>query len=61
MEIAREEVFGPVLVILRYKSEAEAIALANGTKYGLSGAVWAGSPETATSFARNLKTGLSDV
>ncbi|WP_458766299.1 aldehyde dehydrogenase family protein [Cupriavidus basilensis] len=57
MEIAQEEVFGPVLVILRYKSEAEAIALANGTKYGLSGAVWAGSPETATSFARNLKTG----
>jgi aldehyde dehydrogenase (NAD+) len=57
MEIAQEEVFGPVLVILTYRSETEAVSLANGTRYGLSGAVWAGTVESATAFARKMKTG----
>lgn len=57
MEIAQEEVFGPVLVILTYRSEAEAVELANGTRYGLSGAVWAGTSEAAAAFARSMKTG----
>ena len=40
MEIAREEVFGPVVAVTPFDSEEEAVALANGTPYGLAGAVW---------------------
>ena len=57
MEIAREEVFGPVLVVMSYRSEAEAIEIANATQYGLSGAVWSGSVGRATAFARYMTTG----
>jgi NAD-dependent aldehyde dehydrogenases len=57
MEIAQEEVFGPVLVVLSYEAEEEAAALANATRYGLSGAVWSSSREHATAFARRMKTG----
>ncbi|TDF62676.1 aldehyde dehydrogenase family protein [Cupriavidus sp. L7L] len=57
MEIAQEEAFGPVLAIMPYDTEDEALAIANSTKYGLSGAVWSASKERATAFARRLKTG----
>jgi len=57
MEIAQEEVFGPVLAVMPYGSEPEALALANSTRYGLSGGVWAASAQRATAFARQLKTG----
>ncbi len=45
MTIAREEIFGPVLSILPYDTEEEAVAIANDTPYGLAGAVWSGDPE----------------
>jgi aldehyde dehydrogenase (NAD+) len=57
MRIAREEIFGPVLCILPFDSEEEAVALANDTPYGLSGAVWADSIEQAASVARRLRAG----
>lgn len=57
MTIAREEIFGPVLSILPYDTEAEAAALANDTEYGLSGYVQAGSHAEALAFARKLRAG----
>ncbi len=56
MTIAREEIFGPVLSILPYKNEEDAIRIANDTPYGLSGYV-SGSPERAKNVAAQLRTG----
>jgi acyl-CoA reductase-like NAD-dependent aldehyde dehydrogenase len=61
MTIARDEIFGPVLVIIPYDSEDEAVAIANDTEYGLAGGVWAGSAERATAVARRLRTGQVEV
>jgi len=58
MPIAREEVFGPVLVIIPYDSEEEAIAIANDSPYGLSGYVSAGTLERARAVSRRLRTGM---
>jgi aldehyde dehydrogenase (NAD+) len=61
MTIAQEEIFGPVLSILPYDTEEEAVEIANDTIYGLSGAVWSGDKERATAIARRLRTGQVDV
>ncbi|MFD3381149.1 MULTISPECIES: aldehyde dehydrogenase family protein [unclassified Streptomyces] len=61
MTIAQEEIFGPVLAILRYEDEADALRIANGTVYGLAGAVWAGEVTEAVAFARQLDTGQVDI
>lgn len=55
--IVQEEVFGPVLVVQKFHTEAEAIALANGTKYGLAGAVWTTDVNRAVRVARKVKAG----
>jgi aldehyde dehydrogenase (NAD+) len=55
--IAQEEIFGPVLSIIPYDDEAGAIAIANGTDYGLSGWVWSGDIDRARRVARTLRTG----
>ncbi|MFG2870277.1 aldehyde dehydrogenase family protein [Streptomyces sp. NPDC048338] len=60
MTIAQEEIFGPVVSILRYEDEEEALAIANGTVYGLAGAVW-GDQEAAVAFARRMDTGQVDI
>ncbi|MEU4267411.1 aldehyde dehydrogenase family protein [Streptomyces sp. NPDC026092] len=60
MTIAQEEIFGPVVSILRYEDEDDALAIANGTVYGLGGAVW-GEPEAAVAFARRMDTGQVDI
>jgi aldehyde dehydrogenase (NAD+) len=60
-EIVREEVFGPVLTVQGYADEPTALAMANATSYGLSGAVWSASPERALAFARRMRTGQVDV
>ncbi|MFD7325100.1 aldehyde dehydrogenase family protein [Streptomyces sp. NPDC059875] len=60
MTIAQEEIFGPVVSILRYEDEEDALAIANGTVYGLAGAVW-GEPEAAVAFARRMETGQVDI
>ena len=57
MTIAREEVFGPVLSILKYENEEEAIAIANDTVYGLSGYVQSGDIDHARDVASRLRTG----
>ncbi len=57
MAIAREEIFGPVLSILPYETEAEAIEIANDTPYGLSGYVQSGSVDHAVEVARQIRTG----
>jgi aldehyde dehydrogenase (NAD+) len=61
MTIAREEIFGPVLSIIPYDTEDEAVAIANDTNYGLSGAVWGGTQEHAIEVAQKLRTGQVDV
>jgi acyl-CoA reductase-like NAD-dependent aldehyde dehydrogenase len=61
MTIAQEEIFGPVLVILPYDSEDEAVEIANDTDYGLAGGVWSGDPEHAKAVARRLRTGQVEV
>ena len=57
MTIEQEEIFGPVLSIIPYTSEDQAVQIANGTPYGLAGAVWAGTEERAVALARRLRTG----
>ena len=57
MRIAREEIFGPVLVVMPYRNEAEAIAIANDTVYGLGAHVQSGDPERARRVARLIRAG----
>jgi acyl-CoA reductase-like NAD-dependent aldehyde dehydrogenase len=57
MTIARQEVFGPVVVIIAYDDEAQALSLANDSDFGLSGSVFSGSVERAAAFACQVKTG----
>ena len=61
MDIAQEEIFGPVLAIIPYDSEDEAIAIANDSIYGLAGGVWAGTADRAMHVARRLRTGQVDI
>ncbi|MDQ1020765.1 aldehyde dehydrogenase family protein [Streptomyces afghaniensis] len=61
MTIAQEEIFGPVLSILKYEDEEDALRIANGTVYGLAGAVWAGDEAEAVVFARRMETGQVDI
>jgi len=57
MTIAREEIFGPVLAIIPYKDEDDAVAIANDTPYGLSGYVYSGDVNHARKVAKRLRTG----
>lgn len=59
--IAREEVFGPVLSIIPYRDEAEAVEIANDSVYGLSGYVQSGSLARARSVAKRLRTGMVHI
>jgi aldehyde dehydrogenase (NAD+) len=55
--IAREEIFGPVLCVLPYADDDEAIAIANDSEYGLGGTVWTSDPERGASLAARMRTG----
>lgn len=57
MTIAQEEIFGPVLSIIPYKDEEDAIRIANGTVYGLSSGVWSNDKDHARKVARRLRSG----
>ncbi|HVG84634.1 MAG TPA: aldehyde dehydrogenase family protein, partial [Vicinamibacterales bacterium] len=61
MTIAQEEIFGPVLSVLPYDTEADAIRIANDSIYGLAGGVWSATKERALSVARQLRTGQVDI
>jgi len=59
--IAVEEVFGPVLSVLTFANEEQAVVIANDSIYGLSGAVWSADSERALTVARELRTGMVDI
>ncbi|MFI8421789.1 aldehyde dehydrogenase [Streptomyces sp. NPDC085479] len=61
MRIAREEIFGPVVCLLPYGDEAEALRIANDSPYGLSGSVWTGDVEHGIDFGRRVRTGTFNV
>lgn len=61
MTIAQEEIFGPVLSIIPYEDEEDAIRIANDSVYGLAGGVWSGDPERAKRVARRMRTGQVDI
>jgi acyl-CoA reductase-like NAD-dependent aldehyde dehydrogenase len=61
MTIAQEEIFGPVLSIIPYDDEEDAIRIANDTVYGLAAGVWSGDPERAKRVARRLRSGQVEV
>ena len=58
---AREEIFGPVACVIPFRDEAEAVALANDTIYGLSGSVWTRDGAKALRVARALETGVISI
>jgi len=61
MRIAREEIFGPVVSVLPFRDEEQAIALANASEYGLSGSLWTRDARRALRVARALETGVISV
>jgi acyl-CoA reductase-like NAD-dependent aldehyde dehydrogenase len=61
MTIAHEEIFGPVLSIMTYRDEDDAVRIANGTVYGLAAAVWSGDTARAERVARLLRAGQVDI
>jgi aldehyde dehydrogenase (NAD+) len=61
MTIAREEIFGPVLVVIPYEDDDDAVRIANDSRYGLSGAVNGGSLDRAVGVARRIRTGTIAV
>ena len=61
MTIAREEIFGPVLCIISYEDEEDAIRIANDTPYGLAGGVWSSDVERAKRVARRMRCGQVDI
>ncbi|MFI0979116.1 aldehyde dehydrogenase [Streptomyces sp. NPDC021093] len=61
MRIAREEIFGPVICLLPYEDEADALRIANDSEYGLSGSVWTADVEHGIDVARQVRTGTYSV
>jgi aldehyde dehydrogenase (NAD+) len=61
MRIAREEIFGPVLVVIGYEDDDDAVRIANDSPYGLSGAITSGDLERAKSVARRVRTGTLGI
>ncbi|MET9250245.1 aldehyde dehydrogenase [Nonomuraea sp. NPDC003709] len=61
MRIAREEIFGPVLAVIPYEDEADAVRIANDSDYGLAGSVWTADAEHGMDVARQVRTGTYGV
>ncbi|MFH8586300.1 aldehyde dehydrogenase [Streptomyces celluloflavus] len=61
MKIAQEEIFGPVLTVIPFDTEDEAVAIANDSPYGLAGGVWTADPEHGLEVARRIRTGTFSV
>lgn len=60
-ELAQQEVFGPVLAVMSYRDDGEAVRIANDTMYGLSGAIWSADHRRAIALARRIQTGQLDI
>ncbi|ADP81861.1 aldehyde dehydrogenase [Pseudofrankia inefficax] len=61
MRIAQEEIFGPVLSVIPYDTEDDAVRIANDSNYGLSGSVWTGDPEHGAAVGRRVRTGVMAI
>jgi acyl-CoA reductase-like NAD-dependent aldehyde dehydrogenase len=61
MTIAQEEIFGPVLSVIPYNDEEDAVRIANDTVYGLAGGVWSADKDKAIAIARRMRTGQVEV
>lgn len=59
--IAQEEIFGPVLSVIKYRDEAEAVKIANDSEFGLGGTVWSSDSKRAQNIARQVQTGTIGV
>ncbi len=59
--VAQEEIFGPVLSVLRYSDDDDAVNIANNSRYGLAGAVWSADSDRASRVARRMQTGRVDI
>ena len=58
MKVVKEEIFGPVVVVMKFKDEKEAIALANDTEFGLGSAIWSKDGARATRVANQIQAGI---
>ena len=61
MRVAQEEIFGPVVAVIEYDDDRDAVAIANDSRYGLSGSVWSGDDERAVAVARRIRTGMVSI
>ena len=61
MTVAQEEIFGPVLSVIGYDDEDDAVRIANDSLYGLSGGVWSADQDRAIAVARRMRTGAVDI
>ena len=61
MTIAQEEIFGPVLSVIRYTDADDAVRIANDSDYGLGGTVWTSDPERGKALARRIRTGTIGI
>jgi aldehyde dehydrogenase (NAD+) len=59
--VAQEEIFGPVLAVIAFEDDDEAVSIANNSRYGLAGAVWSADEERALAVARRMRTGAVDI
>jgi len=61
MRIAREEIFGPVIAVIPFDDDADAVRIANDSDYGLAGGIWSEDPDRAMAVARKVRSGMLHI